>query len=81
MMFLVYQSGLVSIRDRGKVIIHPTAQSYGENIAGSEMGLIQEIYHDFLESIGINSRPYHAHNYLATIELGEQIKKIREFLF
>jgi len=81
MMFLVYQSGLVSIRDRGKVIIHPTAQSYGENIAGSEMGLIQEIYHDFLESIGINSRPYHARNYLATIELGEQIKKIREFLF
>jgi len=80
-MFLVYQSGLVSIRDRGKVVIHPTAKSYGGGIAASEMVIIQEIYHDYLESLGINSRPYFAHNYLATFELNEQIKKVREFLF
>jgi glycosyltransferase involved in cell wall biosynthesis len=80
-MFLVYQSGLVSIRDRGKVVIHPTAKAYGEGIAASEMVIIQEIYHDYLESLGINSRPYFAHNYLATFELNEQIKKVREFLF
>ena len=80
-MFLVYENGQVSIRDRGMVLIHPTARSYGEDIAGSEMGVIQEIYHDYLESIGVNSRPYYAHNYLASLNLTDQIKKIREFLF
>jgi len=81
MMFLVYGNGQISIKDRGRVIIHPNSQSYKTGLAKTEMGVIQEIYHDYLESLGINSRPYFAHNYLATFELDDQIKKIREFLF
>jgi hypothetical protein len=80
MMFLVYGNGQISIKDRGRVIIHPNSQSYETGIAGTEMVVIQEIYHDYLESLGINSRPYRAHNYLASVELDDQIKKIREFL-